>query len=300
MKPLLLIYNPNAGKGAIAGHLNEIIQIFTAHHWLCSCWPTRKKGDGKKIVTELGSKFARIVCAGGDGTLSEIAEGLLSLESPPPLAYIPFGSTNDSANTLHLPKDPLNAAKIAATGIPLKQDSGSLNGQPFLYVAAFGAFSAVSYEVSQDWKNMFGSLAYVMGGMVSLPSITPYHIKVCYDGKEIEDDFFYGMVCNSYTVGGLTALSEDTVFLDDGEFEVLLIRKADGFHAIFAALQSFLWKIPIEDSSVLTFRAKELSFHCTIPLAWTIDGEYGGTGHDHRVVNHRHSLTVIHGENLYS
>ncbi len=297
MKSLLLIYNPQAGKGAITTHLNEILQIFSAHQWLCTVYPTKQKGDAKEMILSRGTDFGRIVCAGGDGTLSEVAEGLLLLDNPPPLAYLPFGSVNDSANTLKLPKNPLSAAHIAATGTAVRQDSGSLNGKPFLYVAAFGAFTSMSYEVSQDLKNTLGSFAYVVGGVASLPSISPYHIKVRCDDHEFEDDFFYGMVCNSYTVGGLTALSEDNVALDDGEFEVILVRKADKVQAVMAALQSFLWKIPLEDSSVLSFRGRNLSFHSDTPLSWTIDGEFGGTGTEHLVKNRQQSLLVVHGKN---
>ncbi len=296
MKPLLLIYNPQAGKGAIADHLNGIIQIFTKHHWLCHCYPTQRKGDAKEIVLAMGANYQRVACAGGDGTLSEVAEGLLALDNAPPLAYIPFGSTNDSANTFRLPKDPLSATEIAATGTAVRQDTGSLNGQPFLYVAAFGAFSAVSYEVSQEWKNLLGNLAYVVGGVASLPSIAPYSLSITCDGHEIQGDFFYGMVCNSYTVGGLPALSRDAVLLDDGAFEVILIRKGDGLQAAMSALQSFLWKTPMEDSSVISFRAKHLKFQSKTPIPWTIDGEFGGKSTEHIIENHKQTLTVIHGQ----
>ncbi len=300
MKPLLFVYNPFAGKGAISHHLSEIIQIFTSYQWICVCYPTQKKGDARDMVARLGQNFCRIVCAGGDGTLSEVAEGLLLLQNPPPLAYIPFGSTNDSANTLHLPRDPLRAAHVAASGRVIHQDTGSLNGQPFIYVAAFGAFASVSYEVSQDLKNTFGNLAYVMGGMASLPSISSYHLHITYEddngAKEIDDDFFYGMVCNSYTVGGLTALSKDAVLLDDGAFEVVLIRKSDGINAAISALQSFFLKVPLQDRSVLSFRAKKLTFTSDVPIPWTIDGEFGGASTQQIVENHQQSLTVVHGK----
>lgn len=295
MKPLLLIYNPFAGKGHISTYLSEIIQIFSSHNWICVSYPTQKKRDAFDLVARLGGNFHRIVCAGGDGTLSEVAEGLLTLQSPPPLAYIPFGSTNDTANTLHLPKDPLHAAHVAATGQVIAQDSGTFNEQHFIYVAAFGAFTSVSYNVPQEFKNTFGNLAYVMGGVASLPSITPHHIRVEYDGKVIEDDFFYGMVCNSYTIGGLSAVSENRAQLDDGEFEVVLVRKADAITATFAALQAFFRKIPFEDSNVLSFQAKEIRFISDDPLPWTIDGEFAGIGTDHTVKNHQCSLMVVHG-----
>lgn len=296
MKPLLFIYNPHAGKGNITSYLSEIIQIFTKYNWISVVYPTQQRGDAKAIVLSMGKHFQRIVCAGGDGTLSEVAEGLLTLEDPPALGYIPFGSTNDSANTLHLPKNPLQAAEIAATGCMMKQDAGEFNGRPFIYVAAFGAFTAVSYDVPQEWKNAFGNLAYFMGGVASLPTIAPKEIQVEYDGRVIRDKFFYGMVCNSYTVGGLKALSEESVKLDDGEFEVVLIRKADGLAAGLSALQSLLWKVPLEDSSVLSFRAKDLTFTSTEPLSWSLDGEFGGEGTCHHIVNNHRVLTVVHGD----
>lgn len=296
MKPLLLIYNPTAGKGHISSYLSEILQIFASNGWICVCYPTQKKRDAFSIVTSLGHHFQRIVCAGGDGTLSEVAEGLLTMKTPPPLAYVPFGSTNDNANTLSLPKDPLRAAKIAATGRVISQDTGSFNGQPFLYVAAFGAFTSVSYAMPQELKNAFGNLAYVMGGVASIPSISPHHVRVEYDGKVIEDDFFYGMVCNSYTIGGLPAVSKDTAQLDDGEFEVVLVRKEDAMIASFAALQAFFRKIPFEDSRVLSFQANSVRFISEKPIPWTIDGEFGGEGTEQVVKNHHQTLLVVHGD----
>lgn len=296
MKPLLFIYNPFAGKGMIGTHLSEIMQIFTSYGWVCVCYPTQGKGDAKKIVARLGKNFARIICAGGDGTLSEVAEGLLSLQYPPPLGYIPFGSTNDSANILHLPRDPLRAAHVAASGRVIQQDTGVFDGKPFIYVAAFGAFTAVSYGVPQDMKNIFGNLAYVMGGVASLPSIVPHPMRIEYDGKVIEDEFFYGMVCNSYTIGGLTATSKDTVMLDDGMFEVVLVRKNEGLQAISAALQAFFWKTPFENGNILSFQASELKFTSLEPVSWTLDGEFGGELAEVEILNRQQSITVVHGK----
>lgn len=296
MKPLLFIYNPTAGKGHIGSYLSEILQVFTNHGWISVVYPTQKKRDAFDIVTSLGQHFQRIVCAGGDGTLSEVAEGLLTMDSPPPLGYIPFGSTNDSANTFGLPKDPLRAAKIAATGKIISQDTGSFNGQPFLYVAAFGAFTSVSYAIPQELKNTFGNLAYVMGGVASIPSISPHRVRVEHDGYAIEDDFFYGMVCNSYTIGGLPAVSKNTAQLNDGRFEVVLVRKADAFIASFAALQAFFRRIPFEDSNVLSFQASSVQFSSPKPIPWTIDGEFGGEGTTQVIKNHHQTILVVHGQ----
>ncbi|MFI3249878.1 MAG: YegS/Rv2252/BmrU family lipid kinase [Eubacteriales bacterium] len=295
MSPLLFIYNPTAGKGDIARHLGQIIEILSRYGWLVTAYPTERKGDGADVVRRIGIQYERIICAGGDGTLSEIASQLMELDHPPPLGYIPFGSTNDSANTFQLPKDLSKAVQVAAGGRVEFQDMGLFNESPFLYVAAFGAFASVSYGVPQELKNMLGSIAYVMQGVASLPTITPHKMKVEIDGHVIEDEFLYGMVCNTYTVGGLKALSPDLVALDDGLFEVVLVRKEDGINAVFRALQSLVLQTPFENGSILSFRAKELTFTSENNVPWTLDGEFGGEEKVNHIQNIHCAIKVVQG-----
>ena len=184
MNQLLFLYNPTSGKGGAAGHLSTILDTLTKEGWLVTTYPTQQPGDATRIVQELGARFDRVVCCGGDGTLSETAAGLMKLEQPPVLGYIPAGSTNDCATTLHIPRVYKKAAALAGSDIkPLAWDIGTLNDRPFVYVAAFGAFTEVAYDTPQDLKNTFGHLAYVMAGIASIPSIAPYHLKVEYDGQ---------------------------------------------------------------------------------------------------------------------
>ena len=204
MDRLLLIYNPTSGTGRVSAGLSELVDEFTKAGWLVSAYPTQGKGDAARAAQELGPEFERVVCAGGDGTLSETVTGMMALEHPPLLGYIPFGSTNDCAVNLDLPKLPRQAAAIAAgQGVPRASDIGKLNGQPFVYVAAFGAFTQVAYDTPQDLKNTFGHLAYIVAGIASLPTIAPYHMRGGYDGQGLEDDFYFGMVSNAYSIGGL-------------------------------------------------------------------------------------------------
>ena len=241
MKRLLFVYNPTSGKGAITGNVTTIVDAFTKAGWLVTIYPTQGTGDATRVTRELAPQFDRVVCCGGDGTLSETAAGLLALPQPPLLGYIPSGSTNDCAATLRIPQGYKPAAELAAGDTPpLKWDIGTLNDRPFVYVAAFGAFTEVAYDTPQELKNTFGHLAYVMAGIASLPSITPYHLKLEYDGQTIEDDFFYGMVCNTYSVGGIKNLPTDRVDLDDGLFEVILVRKPMNIFDIGAGLQALL------------------------------------------------------------
>ena len=297
MKRMLFLYNPTAGKGAAAAHLSGVVDQFTKAGWLTTVYPTQGKKDATRVARELGSYYDRVVCCGGDGTLSETAAGLLELSRPPLLGYIPSGSTNDCGATLRIPRGYKKAAELAAgDSEPLRWDIGTLNQQPFVYVAAFGAFTEVSYDTPQDLKNTFGHLAYIMAGIASIPSITPYHMKVEYDGQVLEDDFFYGMVCNTYSVAGMRNLPTDRVELDDGLFEVILVRKPMSIGEIGAGLQTLLRPGAVEEgSALLSFHASQLKFTSEKPIPWTIDGEYGGSHEVSRVQNHRQALAILSG-----
>ena len=298
MKTLLFIYNSASGKGRLRQHLAAILDRFTQAGWLVTAYPTQGKGDATRIARELGGGYDRVVCAGGDGTLSETMTGLVELPKPPVLGYIPSGSTNDCAHNLRLPVGMERCAMVAAaSGLPKALDVGKLNGKPFLYVAAFGAFTEVAYDTPQEMKNTFGHMAYIMAGIGQLTNLTPYHLKVEYGDTVIEDDFLYGMVCNTYSVAGLKGpvLPSDRVVLDDGLFEVVLVRKSIKLTDLSNVLQALVRNAPVDTAAVVSFEASRVTITCDRPIPWTIDGEYGGTYALSQVENCRQALTVIHG-----
>lgn len=297
MRKLLFIYNPASGKGRVAEGLSSILNVFTQAGWLTTTYPTQGKGDAARITRELASQFDQVVCAGGDGTLSETVSGLMELENPPLLGYIPFGSTNDCAVNLNLPKIPTQAAAIAAgKGIPRPSDIGTLNGQPFVYVAAFGAFTKVAYDTPQDMKNNFGHLAYVVEGIASLPTITPFHLRVEYDDKVLEDDFYFGMVSNAYSIGGIRLPNSEHVVLDDGLFEVDLIKKPVSIFDVANGFQTLMEKSSPNGGARIHFQASHLVITSDHPIPWTVDGEYGGTNTVNEIINHPHALNIIRGK----
>lgn len=296
VKRLLFVYNPTSGKGLIRQRLATIIDTFTRGGWLVTAYPTQCRGDARRMVRELGGQFDRIVCAGGDGTLSEAVSGMMELDEGRPLAFLPFGSTNDCAQNLRLPTAPTKAAKIAAEGVPHPMDVGRLNDRNFIYVAAFGAFTDVAYDTPQELKNTFGHLAYLLAGLGQLANLTPHHLRVEYDGEVIEDDFLYGMVCNTYSVAGVKALPSEQVVLDDGLFEVMLVRKNVKLADLAAALQAIASNKPMNTPAVVTFQTGGVTITSDEPLAWTTDGEYGGTYAVSRLENQHNALTVIKGE----
>ena len=297
MNQLLFIYNPTSGTGQVKAALAPVLDVFAKAGWLTTAYPTQCRGDAARVVRELGPRFDRVVCAGGDGTLSEAAAGLLELDCPPPLGYIPFGSTNDCATTLRLPRKPREAALVAAgTGLPLPMDIGQLNDTTFVYVAAFGAFTKVAYDTPQDLKNTFGHLAYIFAGIASLPTIAPYHMTVEFDGQTLEDDFYFGMVSNPQSIGGLKPPKAERVVLDDGLFEVTLVKKPLKLADLTDGLQALVSLSPAERSGALVqLQARQLTFICEQPVPWTVDGEFGGSQTVNRVENCQKALNIIRG-----
>ena len=298
MNQLLFIYNPTSGTGQVKAALAPVLDVFAKAGWLTTAYPTQCRGDAARVVRELGPRFDRVVSAGGDGTLSEAAAGLLELDCPPPLGYIPFGSTNDCAATLRLPKKPVEASLVAAgTGVPTPVDVGMLNDTAFVYVAAFGAFTKVAYDTPQDLKNTFGHLAYIFAGIASLPTIAPYHMTVEFDGQTLEDDFYFGMVSNSQSIGGLKPPKAERVVLDDGLFEVTLVRKPLKLADLTDGLQALINLSQNDRSGALVqFQARSLTFASDQSIPWTVDGEFGGSRPVNRVENRQKALKIIRGE----
>ena len=278
MKKLLYIYNPAAGRKTAKINLSDVLEVFARQGYGITVHPTQARGDAAAAARDQGPEFDRVVCCGGDGTLNETVRGVLELppERRPVLGYIPAGTTNDFSRTLELPKTPLELAEVAGAGVPRAIDVGMAEGNPFTYVAAFGLFTDVSYSTPQASKNLLGHFAYVLEGMGKLSNIPSFHMKVSGGDREIEGDYIYGMVGNTVSVGGLVNLPRDKVRLDDGLFEVILIRQPKtpkDWQSILTALTT-LELVP--EGAVTGFSAGDITFACDRPAAWTVDGEFGG------------------------
>ncbi len=298
MKKLLYIYNPAAGRKTAKINLSDVLEVFARQGYEITVHPTQERGDATTAARDMGPDYDRVVCCGGDGTLNETVRGLLELpwELRPVLGYIPAGTTNDFSRTLELPKTPPELAEVAGAGVPQAIDVGEAEGNLFTYVAAFGLFTDVSYSTPQASKNLLGHFAYVLEGMGKLTNIPSYHMKVTSaEGHEVEGDFIYGMVGNTVSVGGLVSLPRDKVLLDDGRFEVILIRQPKNgkdWQSILTALTTLQMA---EDGAVVGFSAGEITFACDRPVAWTVDGEFGGEQTVTHVRNLPRALTMATG-----
>lgn len=292
MKKLLFILNPHAGKAQIKGRLLQIIDLMVKKGYDVTIYPTQAKRDALKMVQKRAGEFDLIVCSGGDGTLDEAVSGMMLSGKKIPLGYIPAGSTNDFANSLKIPKDMVKAAEIAVCGQKFACDIGMFNQKPFVYVAAFGMFTAVSYKTRQEWKNILGHAAYLLEGVKSLTDITSYHLRVECAGRVIEDEFIYGMITNSNSVGGFKNMTGKNVLLNDGKFEVTLIRMPKNIVELNAILGS-LTNLIDDTDLIYSFKSDCITFLSEENVSWTLDGEYGGSLHEVTIRNIRQALEIM-------
>lgn len=295
MKRLLFIYNLQAGKGQAKGRLAAFLDQFTKAGWLVTVHPTQGKADATAVAAELGGDFDRVVCCGGDGTLHETIAGLMALPERPEVCYIPAGTTNDFARNLRLPRGFEKLAATAAAGVPRPVDIGRFNDRFFVYVAAFGAFTDVSYDTPQQFKNMFGHLAYLLEGVTRLGSIQAYRLVVEHDGGTLEGDYIFGMVSNTVSVGGFKGLAASEVKLDDGLFELVLVRQPQNALELQSIIRCLLQMGPDGSGMVTGVRSARLKVRCAGELPWTLDGEYGGAPKVADIENCTHAVDVIHG-----
>ena len=297
MKDLLLIVNPNAGRNGYRDCLSDVVYTFHKGGWRSTVAFTGGRGDAPRIAEEQGKNYERVICMGGDGTLSETVSGFMNLpaEARPELGYIPMGTSNDSATTLGLSRDPVLAAYTAACGRPIPLDVGRFNGNKyFTYVSAFGAFTEVSYETPQEQKNAFGWLAYAVDAMSRVTNLTHRWCRIEYDGGQLEGDFIFCAVTNARRVAGFLRLDETTgVSLSDGLFEVVLIRTPDSILQVGPIMSDVLANtFSSEYAMLLHSRRVKVTFRQQ-PTAWTLDGEDGGKHTQVECENIRHAVQMI-------
>lgn len=277
-KKLLFILNPRAGTMQANKYMYEILQIFSDAGYITNVLITSKSGDAREFAKEYANENHIVACAGGDGTLNEVIDGVIYSNAKCIIGYIPAGSTNDFGASIGLSKHVVDAAKAIAYGEPMMLDVGSFNGRYFSYVASFGAFTSTSYSVPQNLKNIMGHTAYVLQGIKDIVNIKPTHCKIYADEgteaeKVIEGDYIFGAVCNSTSVGGIIKLDSFGVDMNDGLMEAFLIHSPKTILDINSLVRALLSN-SLDSADIEFFSAKKVRFEMSKDIPWTLDGEY--------------------------
>ena len=301
MKKLLFVYNPRAGKEMLKPRLSDVLDIFVKAGYEVTVHPTQAYRDAYYQIKEYEvGKYDLIACSGGDGTIDEVATGMMKRremgKDVVPVGYIPAGTTNDFAKSLHIPRKPLAAADNAVKGVPFPCDIGKFNDSVFVYIAAFGIFTDVSYETDQAVKNVLGHMAYILEGAKRIFNIPSYKIKVEHDGKVIEDEFILGMVTNSRSVGGFSNMVGKNIVFDDGLFEVTLIKTPKNPIALQEIIAALLIE-QVDTKHMYTFKTKKITFDSVEEIPWTLDGEFGGEQDYVEIENVQKAMEIMVPEN---
>lgn len=280
-KKALMIVNPTAGKKTVRANMCNIIEALCKGGYEPTVLTTLARGDATLFAKEKSKDYDIVVCCGGDGTLNETITGLMAAPEKKPIGYIPCGSTNDMANSLGLPKKIPKAAQVIVDGKPTFHDIGRFSDVAyFSYIASFGAFTQVSYTTPQSTKNLLGHFAYVLEGAKELGKIKSYHVKFTFDDQVIEDDFIYASITNTTSFAGMFSFPVDQVTLNDGLFELLLIKKPKNPVEVSSILLNLSKHNYTSDKNMMLFHTNKIKVEPEKPIVWTVDGECSGEVHD--------------------
>lgn len=291
-KRLLLIVNPCSGRAKMRTELLKVVEILSSGGYTVTVYPTKTRGDATDYVLNLSeNEYERIVVCGGDGTLNEVITGLMKSELHITLGYIPSGTLNEWSSGLGIARSIPKAAEDINTGKKIQLDIGRFGDRYFSYTASFGAFTDASYSAPQDVKNVLGQAAYFFEGIKSLGNIKPVRLKFKTGEREIEGDFLFGAVSNSISVGGIVKFDESAVKLNDGRFEVLLIRNPDNILKLQPIIDGIL-KRDFDREGIEFFTTESITVTGGDGLSWTLDGEYA-EGKDEIAISNMHNAIEL-------
>lgn len=290
---ILFIYNPVSGKGAITSKLSYIVEKLS-EIGMVTLLPTKAKGDATKYVTEYSNDFDIVICSGGDGTLNEITTGYMSLprENRKPCGYIPAGTVNDFATSMGIPKNIQTCTDKLLDSVGFPYDIGQFNDRYFNYIAGFGAFTDVAYKTSQTSKNIFGKIAYIMEGIKRLPKIKGINVEIKANEKVHCDNYIFGMICNTFSVGGIIKIDEEEVSLDDGMFEAIFVKTPKNPIELQETINDIVLR-KLNSKHFLYIRSKEFEIESKTPIGWTLDGEFGGKYEKAKIINHERAIEFL-------
>lgn len=292
-KRILIIANPQSGKAKMKTELMGVVQTLSNAGYEVTVYPTKQRADATERVKQIKEdEYEIIVVCGGDGTLNEVITGLMQTNLSVKIGYIPAGTLNEWSQGLGIPRGIQKAAGEIGGGKEITLDIGKFDEKYFTYTASFGAFTSASYNTPQGMKNFLGQTAYLIGGIKSLGSLKPNHMKFTINDQVIEGDFLFGAVSNSMSVGGIVKFKENVVELNDGLFEVLLIRKPDNILKLQPIIDGLLKK-DFTKEGIEFFHTDKVVVESDDKIAWTLDGEYSDSKEKFVIENMHDAIKFI-------
>ncbi len=287
--PSRLILNPNAGAAADAQGYARLRDAAAAHRLeVCE---SAGVGDIERLAREAVRRGApTVVAAGGDGTVSEVINGLSEDFDRCRLAIVPLGTANDFARTLQLPADdPIAALALLDTGIEHRIDLVDSHEvrpggrQRYIINAATGGFSEVVHDyLDKDVKQRWGALAYLRAGLDAMPEVCYHAATLEIDGTRLSERTCAVVVANGRSAGGLVLAPEASV--EDERLDVLIVRTETWFDQLRLASR-FLFGKHLDSEGIGFHHARRVRIETNPPMRFSADGELvGETPIEFRVV----------------
>jgi len=270
-----LILNPSSGTDKAPGFLPEINEALRERFGMMEIVMTTGARDGEHAAAQAARDGCdRVFVAGGDGTLNEVVNGLLSEDAlgRVTIGLLPLGTGNDFARMLHLSEKPEEALAALAEGREVRVDVGTVNGRAFVNTSGGGFISEVTEALDDRLKSIAGKLAFLIAGGQAALDYEPVPVRIEADGQPAFDatpQLF--AVCNARQIGGGRLIAPEAE-IDDGwldvclvesmptiEFLNLLRKVADGSH--------------LEDERVRYFRARDMTMTFARAVKVNTDGE---------------------------
>jgi diacylglycerol kinase (ATP) len=275
MRTARVIYNPTAGREVFKQMLPDVLTRLEENGYITSAHATTHKGDAvKAAITACELAFDLIIAVGGDGTVSEVINGVADQKNRPEMGIIPMGTVNDFASALYIPANVQGAVDNIINGVPMKLDIGYMNGKYFMNIAGGGKLTEVSYEAPSKLKSVIGPLAYYVKGIEKLPQMTSTNIRLEFDGHVHEGKVMMFLIGLTNSIGGFDKLVPDAKF-NDGLFSVLYVEGVSILE--FGRILSMAARGEhLEHPKVHLIKAKEVSASSYDDVQLNLDGEFGG------------------------
>lgn len=292
---VLLMVNPMAGRQKIRNELIYVVDALTKAGYETVIYTTQGKDTTSRLMAEKDSQFDHVICCGGDGTFNEILSATMKWTKRPLLGYIPAGTTNDFAAGLKLSSDIKMAIANIINGTPRTVDAGLFNQSYFSYIASFGAFTETSYSTPQNFKNALGHMAYILEGIKEIPAFTSYTVCIEANGQIYKDAYIFGAISNAKSVGGILKMSDDMVDLNDGLFEVMMIKMPKTLMDLSAIVTTLTSSNPskYDPSMFLFLQTKELKISFEQEMIWSLDGERVNGGKETKITCIKDAFRIL-------
>jgi len=270
-KPVHLIINPHSGHGGRRHVLGELRQALREGGIDVVEYTTRSADDATHRVREIAPDAGAVVVWGGDGTVNEVANGMMG--SPTPILPCPAGTENLLAKELRIPSDPRRIVEVLRTSPARDCDVGLINGRNFMLIIGVGFDGEVVRRLSTVRTGHISHLSYFWPIWRTFWEHDFPRMRIVADGQEIFDDFGMAFIGNisRYAVG--LRICRDARF-DDGLLDLVVFSCRRQTALVLHAAWTLLRRHPLK-GDVIYKQFRNLRIECDRTVLSQVDGDVG-------------------------